>query len=155
MGCRSTGPDKGSKCYSGVMAHRSTRPDNSSGEHLGPQDQQNIKSNPKFSCHRGLNREISTDSQASQTKIATIIVQVSSGNNLLTSLLSTIRFHLISFLMYIFLSHVQTITALSLSFRMKTTIHYRYFESLSKIYNRFEHFSCFILTIKLSSITAF
>ena len=64
--CRSTGPDKGSKCYSGVSAHRSTRPDNSSGEHFGPQDQQNnIRSTPKFCSHRGLNREISTDSQAS------------------------------------------------------------------------------------------
>ena len=60
--CRSTGPDRGSKCCSGVSAHRSTRPDNDSGEHFGPQDQQNnIKKNPKFSSHRGLNREISID----------------------------------------------------------------------------------------------
>ena len=64
--CRSTGPNKGSKCYNDVSAHRSTRQDNSSGEHLGQQDQQNnITSNPKFSSHRGLNREISTDSQTS------------------------------------------------------------------------------------------
>ena len=63
---RSPGPDKGSKCYSGILAHRSTRPDNSSGEHLGPQDQQNsMKADKKFSSHRGLNREISTDSQTS------------------------------------------------------------------------------------------
>ena len=62
---RSTGPDEGSKRYNGVSAHRSTRPDNSSGEHLGPQDQQNnIRSNLKFSSQKGLNREISTDSQA-------------------------------------------------------------------------------------------
>ena len=63
---RSPGPDKGSKCYSGVSAHRSTRPDNSSGGQLGPQDQQNsMKIDEKFSSHRGLNREISTDSQTS------------------------------------------------------------------------------------------
>ena len=70
---RSTGPDKGSKCYSGVLAHRSTRPDNSSGEHLCPQDQQNsIKANKKFSSHRGLNMEISTDSQTSDQDCDTI-----------------------------------------------------------------------------------
>ena len=64
--CRSTRPDKGSKCYSGLLTHRSIRPDNSSGEHFGPQDQQNnIKSSPKFSSHRGLNWAISTDSQTS------------------------------------------------------------------------------------------
>ena len=64
---RSPGPDKGSKCYSGALSHRSTRPDNSSGEHLGPQDQQNsMKASTKFSSHRGLNREISTDSQTSE-----------------------------------------------------------------------------------------
>ena len=62
---RSPGPDKGSKFYSGVLAHRSTRPDNSSGQ-LGPQDQQNsMRTDKKFSSHRGLNREISTDSQTS------------------------------------------------------------------------------------------
>ena len=44
----------------------SIRPDNSSGEHLGPQDQQNsMKTDKKFSSHTGLNREISTDSQTS------------------------------------------------------------------------------------------
>ena len=63
---RSPGPDKGSKCYSGVLAHRSTRPHNSSGGQLGPQDQQNsMKTDKKFSSHRGLNWEISTDSQTS------------------------------------------------------------------------------------------
>ena len=63
---RSPGPDKGSKCYSGVSALRSTRPDNSSGGQLGPHDQQNsMKIDKKFSSHRGLNREISTDSQTS------------------------------------------------------------------------------------------
>ena len=62
----STVPDKGSKCYRGVLAHKSIRPDASSGEHLGPQDQQNnSKLNLKFSSQRGLNREISTDSQTS------------------------------------------------------------------------------------------
>ena len=60
------GPDKGSKCYCGILAHRSARPDNSSGEHLGPQDQQNsVKADKKFSSHRGLIREISTDSKTS------------------------------------------------------------------------------------------
>ena len=64
---RSPGPDKGSKGYSGVLTHRSIRPDNSSGEHLGPQDQQNsMKADKRFSSHRGLNREISTDSQTSE-----------------------------------------------------------------------------------------
>ena len=63
---RSAGPDKGSKCYSGVLAHRSTRPGNSSGERFGPQHQQNsMKADKRFSSHRGLNREISTDSQTS------------------------------------------------------------------------------------------
>ena len=63
---RSPGPDKGSKCYSPVLAHRSTRPGNSSGEHFGPQDQQNsMKADKRFSSHRGLNREISTDPQIS------------------------------------------------------------------------------------------
>ena len=63
---RSTGPVEGTKRYNGVSAHRSTRPDNNSGEHLGPQDQQNtIRSNLKFSSHKGLNSEISIDSQTS------------------------------------------------------------------------------------------
>ena len=45
----------------------STRPDNSSGGQLGPHDQQNnMKTDKKFSNHRGLNREISTDSQISE-----------------------------------------------------------------------------------------
>ena len=64
---RFPGPDKGSKCYSGVSAHMSTRPDNSSGGQLGPHDQQNnMKTDKKFSNQRGLNREISTDSQTSE-----------------------------------------------------------------------------------------
>ena len=63
---RSTGPVEGTKRYNGVSAHMSTRPDNNSGEHLGPQDQQNnIRSNLKFSSHKGLNRGISIDSQTS------------------------------------------------------------------------------------------
>ena len=80
---RSTGPDKGSKCYSGVLAHRSTRPDNSSGEHLGPQDQQNsIKANKKFSSHRGLKREISTDSQTSDQECDKWVVQETLKNSM-------------------------------------------------------------------------
>ena len=71
----SPGPDKGSKCYSGVSAHRSTRPDNSSGGQLGPQDQQNsVKIDKKFSSHRGLNREISTDSQTSDQDCDTCLL---------------------------------------------------------------------------------
>ena len=63
---RSTGPVEGTKRYNGVSAHRFLRPDNNSGEHLGPQDQQNnIRSNLKFSSHKGLSREISIDSQTS------------------------------------------------------------------------------------------
>ena len=63
---RSTGPVEGTKRYNGVSAHMSTRPENNSGEHLGPQDQQNnIRSNLKFSSHKGLNRGISIDSQTS------------------------------------------------------------------------------------------
>ena len=63
---RSTGPDKGSKYYSGMSAHRFTRLDNCSEEHYGPKEQQdNSKLNSKFNSHRGLNREISIDSQAS------------------------------------------------------------------------------------------
>ena len=63
---RSTGPDKGSKYYSGMSAHRSTRLDHCSREHYGPKDHlDNSKLNSKFSSHRCLNREISIESQAS------------------------------------------------------------------------------------------
>ena len=70
--------DKGSKSYIGLLAHRSTRPDNNPGKYFGTQDQQDHNQfNSKFSSHGGLNTEDSLDSQASNQDCDNYLVSCS------------------------------------------------------------------------------